>query len=270
MEAPVSSAANPIVKRMRSLASRKYRQRESAAVVYGIQPVSQAIHAGTTVQALAYAPDLLQNRGARALVQEQREAGTRIVPLDAGLFGRLSGRDGHGGLAAIVTTRYAEPGEIPLGPDVTVVALDRVRNPGNLGTILRTADATRAAGVILVGPTAYPYDPAAIKASMGGAFQLPIARLEGTAAFFCWAATKELPVVTTATRADGALWTTRLPARLAVLMGSEGAGLAEEDLARGSIRLAIPMDGAAESLNLAVATGVVLYEVWRQRVTSNG
>ncbi len=135
MEALVSSAANPIVKRMRSLASRKYRQRESAAVVYGIQPVSQAIDAGTTVQALAYAPDLLQNRGARAMVQEQREAGRRIVPLDAVLFGRLSGRDGHGGLAAIVTTRYAEPGEIPLGPDVTVVALDRVRNPGNLGTI---------------------------------------------------------------------------------------------------------------------------------------
>lgn len=125
---------------MRSLASRKYRQRESAAVVYGIQPVSQAIDAGTTVQALAYAPDLLQNRGARAMVQEQREAGTRIVPLDAVLFGRLSGRDGHGGLAAIVTTRYAEPADILLGPDVTVVALDRVRNPGNLGTILRTAD----------------------------------------------------------------------------------------------------------------------------------
>lgn len=261
----VTSSSNPAVKRMRALALRKHRRRENAAVVYGIQPVTQALHAGHEVELLAYAPALLRNPGALSMVDEARQAGTRVIALDADLFTRLSGRDGPGGLAAIVATRFTEPRQIPLGPEAVLVGLDRIGNPGNLGTIMRTADATGAAGVVLIGACADPYDPAAIKASMGAVFNVPVAKVDTSAAFFQLANDQRLPVATTASRGADKLWQTELPPRLALLMGSEGPGLAEEDLSAGTIALSIPMVGSAESLNVAVATGVLLYEVWRQR-----
>lgn len=253
---------------MRSLTALKHRQRQRATVVYGIQPVSQAVASGWPVQVLVYAPGLLLNAGARTMVEQQRSEGVDVVTFDNELFRRLSGRNWSGGLAAIVSTRYVETCDITLGPDATVLALDRIANPGNLGAIVRTADATGAAGVILLGSAADAFDPAAVRASMGAVFNVPIARMNGTAEFFGWAASSGLPVVTTATWAEGRLWATPLPRRLAVLMGSEGPGLTCGDVVDGSIQLAIPMGGTADSLNLAVATGVVLYEVWRQRATS--
>lgn len=264
----VTSSSNPAVKRMRALALRKHRRRENAAVVYGIQPVTQALQAGYEVEFLAYAPSLLRNPGALAMVDRTRQAGTRVIALDGGLFARLSGRDGPGGLAAVVTMRVTKPGQIPLGPDAVLLGLDRIANPGNLGTILRTADATGVAGVVLIGACADPYDPAAIKASMGAVFNVPVAKLDTSAAFFRFASEQALPVATTASGGADQLWQTRLPPRLALLMGSEGPGLAQEDVTAGAIALSVPMVGAAESLNVAVATGVVLYEVWRQRNTS--
>jgi TrmH family RNA methyltransferase len=261
----VTSAANPTVKRMRMLAQRKFRQREGVSLAEGIQPVWQAVEAGAPIEALVYAPDLLRHQPAVDMVLAAERRGVRVVRLSGELFQRLSERDGAAGLAAIVGQRLTPLADVPAGPGGVFVALHETGSPGNLGTVVRTADAAGAGAVILVGATADPYDPAAIKASMGAIFSVPVARAAGSDEFFAWAAQRDLAVVTTSARATQSVWEARYPDPVVVLMGSEGPGLADADLRRGRLQVSIPMTGTAESLNLAVATGVVLFEVVRQR-----
>jgi TrmH family RNA methyltransferase len=142
-------------------------------------------------------------------------------------------------------------------------ALHEPGNPGNVGTIIRTASAAGASGVILVGPSADPYDPVAVKASMGALFSVPVAVAESGAEFFAWAAAAGVTVAAASGRAAQSCWDASWNLPLAVLLGSEGAGLPADLLAAADVEVAIPMTGTAESLNLAVAAGILLYEVRR-------
>jgi len=170
----ISSAANPLVKRIRSLGDRKHRRREGVFVVEGIQPVWRAVEAGWEVETLVVVPEWLPDSAA-GMVAEQRARGTRVAELTAELAGRLTDRDRPPGLFAVVRARSTELDALAVPPDGVFLALHEVGNPGNLGTVVRTADAAGAAGVILLGDTADPFAPAAVKASMGSLFAVPIA-----------------------------------------------------------------------------------------------
>src|SRR6185437_9961528 len=147
----ISSAANPLIKRVRLLADRRHRRREGAFVVQGVQPVWQAVEAGADIETLIVAPDLLRPPAAAAMVAEQEQRGMRVTRLSADLFTRIADRDGPAGLAAIVRARPVPLAGLTVGPGSVFVALHEVGNPGNLGTIIRTASAAGAAGVILIG-----------------------------------------------------------------------------------------------------------------------
>ncbi len=259
----ITSAANPLIKRVRLLADRRHRRREGAFVVRGVQPVWQAAEAGADIEVLIVAPGLLRGPAVE-MVAEQEARGVRVARLSAELFGRIGDRDSPAGLAAIVRKRPAALGELAVRPDSVFAALHEVANPGNLGTIIRTADAAGAAGVILVGQCTDPYDPAAVKASMGAGFSVPVAAVAAPAEFLRWCREQGIAVAVTSGSGSGSLWETSLPKPLAILFGSEGAGLPDELLAAGDLQIRIPMTGTAESLNLAVAAGVLLYEAWRQ------
>ncbi|HEY2307071.1 MAG TPA: RNA methyltransferase [Streptosporangiaceae bacterium] len=263
----ISSAANPVVKRMRLLGDRKHRRREGAFVVEGIQPVWQAVEAGADVEVLVVAPDLLGSRIA-GMVAAREAAGVRVARLTGELFARVSARDGPSGLAAIVRGRVPGLASLPVTPDAVFVALHEIGNPGNLGTIIRTADAAGGTGVVLIGAAADPFDPAAVKASMGALFAVPVARAADPAQFFAWAAGSAVTVVTTSAQARTSFWEAGYPRPLALLFGAEGAGLPGDVLAGGDIQVRIPMTGTAESLNLAVAAGLLLYQARRPDLTA--
>ena len=263
----ITSAANPVVKRMRLLGDRKHRRHEGAFVVEGIQPVWQAVEAGAEVEVLVVAPALLGPRAAE-LVAAQEAAGTRVAWVSGELFARLSVRDGPSGLAAIVRARVPGLAGLPVTPDAVFVALHEVGNPGNLGTIIRTADAAGAAGVVLVGPAADPFDPAAVKASMGALFAVRVARAADPAEFFAWTAGSGVAVITTSAKAERSFWEAGYPRPLALLLGAEGAGLPDDVLAAGDAQVRIPMTGTAESLNLAVAAGLLLYQARKPDLTA--
>jgi RNA methyltransferase, TrmH family len=260
----ITSAANPVVKRVRLLADRRHRRRESAFVVQGIQPVWQAVEAGADIEVLIVAPDLLRHAGAAAMVAEREAAGVRVARLSAELFGRIADRDGPSGLAAVVRSAPSALADLQVGAESVFAALHEVGNPGNLGTIVRTADAAGASGVILIGPSADPFDPAAVKASMGALFTMPVATAASAAEFLDWAAQCHLTVIAASGRASVSCWDADLRPPLALLLGSEGTGLPDDLLAVAGLRVAIPMTGTAESLNLAVAAGILLYEVRRR------
>jgi RNA methyltransferase, TrmH family len=266
----ISSAANPLVKRVRALADRKHRRRESAFVVQGIQPAWQAVEAGAEIDVLIVAPDLLRHPGAVTMVAAQEAAGVRVARLSAELFGRIADRDGPSGLAAIVRSAPVSLGALAVGAGSLFAALHCAGNPGNVGTIVRTASAVGADGVILIGPSADAHDPVAVKASMGAIFTVPVAMASSADEFLDWATASGVTVAATSASGSVSCWAATLPLPLAVLLGSEGAGLPDDLLAAADVRVAIPMTGTAESLNLAVAAGVVLYEVRRRTGLPSG
>jgi len=263
MSEVISSAANPLVKRVRALADRKHRRRESAFVVQGIQPVWQAVEAGAEIEVLLVAPKLVHHRGALDMVEAEEAGGVRVARLTGELFGRISDRDEPAGLAAIVRSTRVRVGDLAVPQRGLFAALHEPGNPGNVGTIIRTASAAGASGVILIGPSADPYDPVAVKASMGALFSVPVAEAESGAEFLAWAAAAGVTVAATSGQAATSCWDAHWTLPLALLLGSEGTGLPTDLLTAADLRVAIPMTGTAESLNLAVAAGILLYDVRR-------
>jgi RNA methyltransferase, TrmH family len=266
MAETISSAANPLVKRIRLLANRKHRREQGAFFVEGIQPVWRAVTAGWQVEALVVGPDLRPDSAAAAMVDEQEARGVRVARLSPELFGRLSSREGPTGLAAIVRSAQPSLADLSAGQDSVFVALHRIGNPGNLGTIIRTADAVGSAGVILIGDTTDPYAPAAVKASMGSLFAVTVVHVPAAEPFLAWAGDNEVEVLAASGQADVAHWSVSYRPPLAVLLGSEGEGLPADLLASAGQRIKIPMTGTAESLNVAAAAAVLLYEVRRHRL----
>ena len=262
----ISSVSNPLVKRIRALRRRKERERAGTFFVDGIQPVWQALDRGAPVETLVVAPDLLTSEPARRRIDAARTAGVRVAGVTAAVYRSLSERDGPSGVGALVGLVECSLGDLRAEGDAIVLALDEISNPGNLGTIVRTADGGGASAVVVVGDAADPFDPSAVKASMGTIFSVPVCRARTVEDVFAWAAAESVSVVTTSARAATPYHDApyRLPALL--MLGSEAEGLSEEALARGDLQVRIDMRGVASSLNVAVAAGILLFEM--RRVTS--
>ena len=260
----ISSAENPLIKQIRMLASRKHRQRTSTFLVEGIGPVWQAVDGAADIEVLLAAPALLAGSPARDLLAEQQRRGTPVVFLTNELFLRLSTRDRPAGLAAVVRKPETTMDDVAVGPESLFVALHLIGNPGNLGTIIRTAVSAGVGAVLLIGPTADPYSPAAVKASMGAIFSIPVVPLPDAAAFFQWAREHGIRVVTTSPAATESHWTVNYPLPAALLLGSERDGLPAELVVAGDQQVRIPMMGGADSLNAAIAAGIMLYEMRRR------
>lgn len=259
----ITSFQNPLVKRIKRLRIRKYRQREGAYFVEGLRVVIAAVEAGAPVETIVYCPELLTSEIARRMVEEQSAAGLPCVALSRPVFESVSERDNPVGLGAIVKATVSGLAGLAVGPDDLFVGLVELSDPGNLGTIVRTADGAGVAGVILVGQTVDPYHPAAVKASMGALYSVPVYHAAGIEALINWAVKHHVHTVATSARARRSFWEVSYHFPALLLLGSEGEGLPAELLEASELAVSIPMRGTASSLNLAVAAGLLIYEIRR-------
>jgi TrmH family RNA methyltransferase len=259
----ITSPHNAAISRIRALRGRKERARSGLAFAEGIRLVVEAARQPAALETLVVAPDLLTSALAHDLLREQRAAGTACLYVSAAVFGTLASRERPQGLGAVVRQRWQSL-ELAAHADRRCwVALEAVQDPGNLGTILRTADAVGAAGVILLGPATDPYDPAAMRASMGAVFTQQLVRAQ-PAELAQWVRQRGIGVVGTSGAAPDDYRAIAYPRPLVLLMGSERQGLSAEQQALCDRIVRIPMVGHADSLNLAVATSLVLYEIFHQ------
>ena len=261
----ITSPSNSHLKRARKLRQRKYRDKEGAFFVEGIQPVTQAIVHNAAVDVLLAAPDVLGEHPVSVLVEEERDRGVEVAWLSREAFESISARDDPSGLAAIVRAAPRAIHELAVHPGSVFVALDEVGNPGNLGAIIRTLDAVGGDGLVLMGSATDPYHPTAVKASMGTIFARPVCRVSGFPDLRSWAESHDLTVVTTSAKADLDHWDAPLQLPAVLVLGSEGRGLPAEVLDAGDVAVRIPIEGSASSLNLAIAASVLLYEIQRRR-----
>jgi TrmH family RNA methyltransferase len=264
----ISSFRNPRVKFLRSLRQRKYRQREGCFLIEGIRIVEEALDCGTSLDTLVYAPDLLVSERAQALVE--RVAPQQRQALSADVFGSISEREQPQGIAAVVRIQESPLAAIPLSADLLVLVAYQLSDPGNLGSIIRTADAAGATGMIVVEPSVDLYDPQAVRATMGSLFALPIVRLGDGAELLPWyeqVRAEGWPLLVAATSAHGQQIHFDVDYRrpLALLLGNEREGLPESVRAGADVLVRLPMAGRATSLNVSAAAAALIYEVVRQR-----
>jgi RNA methyltransferase, TrmH family len=260
----VTSLSNPLVKDIRALAMRKVREEAGLFVAEGLKLVADAIEGGWPIRILVHRSGEDRPMLARAIAAT-RKAGGDVLEVTDEVLEKLSRRDNPQTVIGVFEQRLAPIGSVEPSQESLWVGLDRVRDPGNLGTIIRTADAAGAEGVMLIGETTDPFGIEAVRATMGSIFNLRLAA--GSAAdFLAWRKSYRGRIVGTHLSGTRDYREADCRGACLLLMGNEQQGLPHE-LARACDSLVkIPMRGKADSLNLAVATGIMLFEMARPRL----
>jgi RNA methyltransferase, TrmH family len=258
----ITSASNPLVKLARSLERKKARTETGLFIAEGARHVIEGLDRGWTLRAVMAAESAVDRAQVRALLTRALQTGAEAVTLPDHLIETLTHRDNAQSVIGLFHQQTAQLAT--LEPTRPIIALEAPRDPGNLGTIIRTADSTGCAGVVLLGISCDPFSMESVRASMGSIFAMPVVRCEA-GDFFAWA--KGAGVAVFGTSLEGSLrhTDTDLSQQVAILMGTEQSGLSPESAAQCTGLIRLPMAGGADSLNLGIATAVTIYEVWRQR-----
>ncbi len=263
----VTSLTNPIIKDIRALTQKKHRDETRSFMAEGLKLVIDALDLGWKIKTLIYAKAAKGKPHVEQVAAKTFAKGGLVLEVSEKVLSTITRRDNPQMVVGIFEQRYQSLKDLKPQLGETYVALDRVRDPGNLGTVIRTADAAGASGVILVGETTDPFSLETVRATMGSVFAMPVARAS-VEDFIRWQKSAGVKVV--ATHLAGAVDYRTIDYKtkpVVLLMGNEQSGLPEE-LAREAGALArIPQTGRADSLNLAIATGIMLFEARRHLLT---
>ena len=247
----ITSAKNPLIQRMRRLRDRRERERTGRMLVEGEVMIREALSCGLTIGAVLAVDEKAD------FAQELSELGAKAVLVSQDLIGSVCETKSPQGVCA----EFSMPEPTPVGqlPD-RVVVLDGVQDPGNVGTIWRTADAAGFGAVLFGEGCADPLSPKVLRAAMGSGFRLPYARAVLTE---CLPEMQKDGCCVIASELHGEDFYRRppLPKRIALVIGNEAAGVSPEVLSLADVRLKLPMRGGAESLNAAIAAAVMMYDI---------
>ncbi len=256
----LSSPQNAKVKLVRALAGRPKERREASAfLAEGVRLVEEALVAGWPFRFVLRGPEL-SPRGAQ-LVDELKRHGVAVELVDGALLQSLSETDTSQGILAVLEEHELT---LPAAPDFLLIP-DSVRDPGNLGTLLRSAEAAGVQAVLLPPETADAFAPKVVRAGMGAHFRLPIREASWTEIDVLVGGMPANRQVYLADMGGASCWEVDLKLPLALIVGGEAAGATEQAHKLATRLVSIPMVGGTESLNAAVAGSVLMFEVLRQR-----
>jgi len=258
----VTSLANPLVKEIRGLALPKNRKESGLFVAEGLKLVTDALERDWPIRTLVYSAKAADQPGIQRAAAMARGRGADILAVSEAVLGKIARRDNPQMVIGVFEQKLTPPESIRARDANVWIALEAIKDPGNLGTIVRTADAVGAEGVLLLGETVDPFSVEAVRATMGSIFHIPIARMS-VREFLSWRTTWRGMVVGThlAGHRDYREVDYRRPVLL--LMGNEQSGLPNTLADACDALVRIPQSGRADSLNLAIATAVMLFEIRR-------
>ena len=256
----ITSAQNQKIQLVRRLtAKRKEREAAGSYIAEGIRLAEEALKYASDCEFLLWSAPLSPR--AEALVRGFTEAGTAVEEIDPRLMDSIAGTDSPQGVLAVMRMRRLP---LPESADFVIIA-DGVRDPGNLGTLFRTAAAAKADAVLLMPGCADEFSPKVIRSGMGTHFRLPILKTDWDRAEKWLRSLPGMRIL--AADSDGGIscWETDLRGPAAIIIGSEGNGPCDRALELADARILIPMPGEIESLNAGIAAGILIFEVVRQR-----
>lgn len=259
------SKQNPRVKYLRRLGDRRFREREEKFFAEGIRFVEEALSSTWPVEMVVYGPKIIEVPRGQNILEIAAGKGVGLVELEESLFRELAGTDNPQGILAVVQCPPLSLAQIRLQEPALLVLVDGVQDPGNLGAIVRSADAAGAGGVILLKGTTDIYNPKASRATMGSIFHVPVIQNLAPDDIVTYLNSKGIKLVAGDSRGEKEVFRCDLTVPCALLVGSEAEGVRAGILKTVSELARIPMPGRAESLNVAVSASILLYEALRQR-----
>jgi TrmH family RNA methyltransferase len=247
-----------------SLRSRPYRFRTQRYILEGIRHLARAVEQGAPIESLFLDPSVLTNPFGQRLVRRLRQQGVPGIRLTHELYRDFTLAAEPQGVGAVLKQRWIPLDQVRVERSALWLAVESIESPGNLGTIVRTAEAVEVSGILILNLNCDPYDPATVRATMGSLFSQRLVRCS-VAEFNRWTEFNDVSVVASSPSGlmDYRALAYRFPA--ALLIGSEKEGLSDQLLERANFQVRIPMRGGCDSLNAAVATGVLLFEMAGQR-----
>lgn len=289
----ITSLQNPRVKQLVRLRERRERDELGLFLVEGYREVRRALEKGVALRELYFCPDWFLGENEPALLEQAGAAGAQLCELSKEAFAKVAYRERPDGLLAVApqwkrtladldelagrglptppsnaaSANAAGAGDPALQPAVRapfLLVCESIEKPGNLGTILRSADAAGCDGVIVCDPVTDLFNPNVVRASTGVLFSVPVA-VADSATVHAWLQAKGIRTAATTPHTDNLYTATDLRGPLAIVMGSEQYGLSEFWMKHADVLVRIPMAGQADSLNVAMATIITLFEAVRQR-----
>lgn len=264
MNEKITSLQNPGIKFARSLRTRNKREKSGLTLLEGYRAVSRSFECGIEFQDCYYCPSLFLGSNEMPLIEKISEKGAKVVEVTEDVLKKIAYRDRPEGIIAVVKTRKHSINDIPVKENGLYVIAESIEKPGNLGSILRSADAANVDGVIVCDKCTDIYNPNVITASTGALFSVPLAETTSEEALE-WIRKNKIKTLAATPEADKTYYKTDLTEKIAIIVGTEQYGLTDFWKTNADINVRIPMLGFIDSLNVATATTVILFEAARQR-----
>ena len=264
MPREITGFSNPLVKQVRGLRDKKNRRAEGLLLAEGLRILTEALDAGIPPKMLWHAPEGGAHPLVQKLARETEATGGEVFVTSTDILSKLSGKDNPGAVIGVYPEMLTPLTALDRATSGIWLVAERLRDPGNLGTILRTGDAVGAGGLILIDDCTDPFSVEAVRASMGAIFTQKVATARWPE-FVSWLRSAPGQLVGTSLNTDNDYQDPRYEAPTFLLIGNESQGLPEAYEKECDLLVKMPMMGKADSLNAAMATAVMAYEVLNQR-----
>ncbi len=262
---PVMSKDNDVIKHLRSLSDPKHRKKEQVFMIEGVKMVEEALRDNAGVNMLVATPTLVQHHG-KGLLKLAATRSITVFWISEKLMDAVSESKTPQPVIAVVRMKEHGEEELLVHTAGLIIIAHQLQDPGNLGTIIRTAEAVGAAGVALSPHTADPFSAKAVRASMGSILRVPLVRIGETGAFVTRCKQRGFQTLAAVVAVGTAHFNVDLTKPTVVILGQEGTGLPQDIIADVDLRVRIPMADSIDSLNVATSAAVILYEMMRQRL----
>lgn len=260
----ISSAQNPRVKHLKKLRNRRSRDKSRQVLVEGYRELLRAIEFGYPIDEIYCCPELFIGENEPQLIRRGKDAGASVIELTAPLFRKVAYRDRPEGLIGLGPQVHRRLDELVLGKNPLIVVVEAVEKPGNLGTILRSADATGVDGIIICDACTDLFNPNVVRASTGALFSVPVAEADAESTVG-WLSEQGIRTLAATPHTDRLYTEEDMQNPTAIVVGTEQYGLSKFWMEHADRQVRIPMLGRIDSLNVATATTLLLYEAVRQR-----
>ncbi|MCS7261465.1 MAG: RNA methyltransferase [Anaerolineae bacterium] len=264
----ITSRRNPRIVALRKLDMRKYRWQQRRFRVEGLQLLHMALDAGARPLEVLYCREQFTGQEAPRLLQRFAQAGATLLEVSPEVMQSVCEREIGQGLVATFALGETALRPLPIRSHDLVIVLDRLQDPGNMGTLIRTADAVGAAAAVLIEPCVDPYEPKAVRGSMGSLFHVPLVMTADLPRLFAWLTEQGLRIVGADAHVGEPWGDVTLRGGVALVLGNEARGISADVRPYVQDWVRLPIVGKAESLNVAVAGGVLMY-TWLRRNLGN-
>ena len=260
----VRSLKNPTVKNLVRLRNGHHRRRQNRFLIEGKRELSRALQKDVPLEEVFFATEFFREAEDTGIVERASAAGSRITRLSKEAFLKCAYRENPDGLLGVCRMWEKRLHDIPDNPCPLILIIEHIEKPGNLGTLIRTANAAGVDALIVTDPVSDIFNPNVIRASQGSFFDV-LAVVTDNPSCLTWLKNRNIAIVASSPGAPASLWSADFSNPTAILLGSELAGLSEFWRENSSLQVSIPMHGIADSLNVAAAAAVLLFEALRQR-----